>query len=113
MPRITIKIRTVDRYIFAAISTGQKKIETRAATPKYQKISVGDTLTFACGKDRLSKRVVSVERFRTIGAILKKYKPAGINPKTKTAKEARDMWLSFPGYREKIKEFGLLAWRLR
>lgn len=108
-----LKFRTVDRDVFKAIIDGKKKIETRAATPKYREVKAGDILTLACGRDKADMKVMSVEIFRTIGALLKKYKPSEINPKTETAKEARAMWHSFPGYDEKIKKFGLVAWKLR
>jgi len=108
-----IKIRTVDRYIFEAILKGRKKAETRAATPKYQAVKVGDILVFACGQERFTKKVKTVEKFKTISALLKKYRPEEINPKTKTAKEARAVWYSFPNYKEKIKQFGLVVWNLK
>lgn len=108
-----LKFRTVNRDVFKAVISGEKKIETRAATPKYREVKIGDVLTLVCGRDKADKKVVSVELFRSIGAILKKHKPVEINPDTKTAKEARAMWHSFPGYDEKIKKFGLVAWKLR
>jgi len=108
-----VKFRTVNRDIFLAIKTGKKKIETRAATPKYQAVAVGDTLVLVCGQEKLTKQVVAVEHFKTIGALLKKYPPKSINPQTKTAAEIRAMWYSFPGYQEKIKKYGLVAWRLK
>lgn len=46
-------------------------------------------------------------------AVFKKYKPVQINPKTRTPLEARKMWYSFPGYKEKIEKFGILVWRLK
>lgn len=108
-----LKFRTVNRDVFKAIINGKKNIETRAATPKYREVKVGDVLTLVCGRDQADMKVVSVELFRTIGALLKKYKPLEINPKTETVKEARAMWHSFPGYDEKIKQFGLVAWKLK
>lgn len=108
----TIKIRATDYGIFQAIADGKKKFETRAATPRYQNVEVGDVITLVCGKEKIKKEVKKVERFRTIGALLKKYKPEEINPFTRSAEEARDMWYSFPGYREKIEEYGLVVWRL-
>lgn len=108
-----LRIRSVDHDIFNAIADGSKVIETRAATSKYREVKVGEILTFICGKERLSKEVRSVEIFRTIGALLKKYRPETINPKFHSEKEVRKMWQRFPGYAEKIKKFGLVAWELK
>lgn len=107
-----LRFRSVNRDVFEAIKNGKKKIETRAATEKYRSIKAGDTIVFVCGKARFQKKVKKVEIFRTIGAILKKYKPVRINPNTLTGEEARAMWDSFPGYKEKIKKYGLIAFLL-
>lgn len=108
-----LKFRTVNSDVFTAILDGSKKIETRAATPKYRDVKVGDILVLTCGRKRIEKRVVKVELFKTIGALLKIYQPEEINPKICSSKEAREMWYSFPGYKEKIKKFGLVAWNLQ
>lgn len=110
---IILKFRTTNRDIFDAIVSGKKKIETRAATDKYRNVKVGDKLILVCGRKKIEKKVERVEYFKTIGTILKKYKPETINPKTHSAKEAREMWYGFPGYKEKIKKFGLVAWELK
>lgn len=109
MKKIVIRFRAVNKDIFEAIMSGKKKIETRAATSKYGNIKSKDMVVLVCGSKKIEKKVKKTEHFSSIGAILKKYKPETINPKTHTAKEARDMWNSFPGYEEKIKEFGLIA----
>ncbi len=113
MPDKILKINSKDRYIIDAIISGEKKIETRAATPKYREIKMGEKIILVCGSKKIKKEVIKVELFKTIGALLKKYKPEEINPKTHSAQEARAMWYSFPGYKEKIKEFGLVAWHLK
>jgi len=107
-----LKFRAINRDIFQAIIEGKKKFETRAATPKYTEIKVGDILTLVCGNEKVEKRVKKVEHFQTIGALLKKYKPQTINPFIRSDKEARAMWGSFPNYKEKIKQYGLVVWEL-
>ncbi len=109
----TIRFRAVNRDIFLAIKSGKKNIETRAATERYRDIQKGDVLILVCVKDKIRKQVKKVEHFKSLGAILKKYRPETINPKTKTVKEAREMWYSFPGYKEKIRRFGLMAITLK
>ncbi|HXK39727.1 MAG TPA: hypothetical protein VJ837_02765 [Candidatus Paceibacterota bacterium] len=108
----TMRFRAVNRDVFISIKRGKKKVETRAATPRYQEIAAGDTLRFVCGKEEFQKKVKSAQKFSSIRALLREYEPREINQKTKTESELRRMYASYPRYSEKLKKFGLLAFRL-
>ncbi len=110
---ITLRCRETDRYIFEAFCNGKKKVETRAATSRYQSIKAGDILRLVCGKDKFERRIKKVKVFKTVGTLLKKYKVSEINPKVKSAKELEAMFYGFSGYREKIKKYGLVALELK
>jgi len=84
-------------------------VETRAATKKYQKVEAGDVLVFVCGKERFEKRIKQMRHFRTITAMLRVHKVKDIAPDLTTAKELRATYDGYPGYREKIKKFGVVA----
>ncbi|MFH1146032.1 MAG: hypothetical protein V1707_03675 [bacterium] len=101
-----------DRANFDAIKSGKKKLETRAAVSKYRQIKAGDGITFICGRSKFKKRVVRAAVFKTITAMLKKYKVVEINPQVRTAKELQQMYLSYPRYPEKLKQYGLIVWEL-
>ncbi|MDD5590059.1 MAG: hypothetical protein PHQ47_02705 [Candidatus Portnoybacteria bacterium] len=107
-----LRFRDVNRDIFAAINDGRKKTETRAGSPKYRGIKAGDRLVLVCGKDRMEKVVKKVEKYAGIADLLKKHKPQEINPASKTAGELEEIYYSFPGYREKIKRYGLVVFEL-
>lgn len=109
---ITIRFRAVNRDIFLAIKNGTKMIETRAATKKYQKIQNGDVLIFVCGKNKFKKQIKNIEHFSSVKSLVKKYKPNAINPNAHSERELRGIYYTYPGYEEKIKEFGIVAWRL-
>jgi ASC-1-like (ASCH) protein len=111
--KIILRFRAINHDIFEAIVNGKKKIETRAATEKFRNIKAGDTVILVCGKERAEKKVIKVEIFKSIAEILKKYRPEDFNPKIHAAQEARDMWHSFPGYKEKILKYGLVVMRLK
>lgn len=108
-----LKTRTADRGIFEAIVAGRKRVETRAATARYRKIKAGDKIYLACGRDKIVRQVVAARVFPSVAGLLKKYRPGQINPTVKTAAELREMYNSFPGYREKLKKLGLIAWELK
>lgn len=103
----------INRDVFLMVKDGRKKTETRAATPKYKKIKEGDELIFSCDGERFTKRVSKIEHFSSIDTLLKVYAPEDIHPEKKTKEQIVAMYYSFPGYQEKIKEAGLLAFHLQ
>lgn len=107
-----LKFRRENRDIFEAIRTGAKKVETRACDEKFRDITVGDMVTLACEDDAFTKTVKGVEMFTTIETLLEKYSPKDINPACATEKDICEMYHSFPGYKEKIKKYGLIALEL-
>lgn len=107
-----IKFRAVNRDIFEAIRDGRKKIETRACDEKFRDITRGDAVTLMCEDDAFTKTVKSTEVFTTIEALLEKYAPQDINPACTTEEDICAMYYSFPGYKEKIEEHGLIALEL-
>ena len=108
-----LRFRAADRDIFDAIVNGKKKVETRAATQRYIGMHVGDTVVLICGTKKASKTVSAAKIYKSIGALLKKYKPQHIHPAYKTTKEITDMFYSFSGYRETIKKSGIIALELK
>lgn len=109
---IQLKFRIENKDIFDAIRNGFKKIETRAATQKYKNVKVGDTLEFVCDEERFSQEVAQVKYFATVQDLVKVYKPQDINPKTNTTEQLIAMYYTFPDYRDKIEEFGIVAFEL-
>lgn len=112
MKKYALLIRTIDRNIFEAIRSGKKKVETRAAIPRYRNIGRGDIVVFTCGKDKYEKKVKQARVFKSITIMLNKYKVKLIAPGLSSVKELRNMYYSFPNYREKLKKFGIIAWEL-
>lgn len=62
-----------------------------------------------CAGEWLEKKIARVERFASGGSLLKKYNPTDINPDIETKEGLIKMYRSFPGYEEKIREFGIVA----
>lgn len=106
---LRLNFRAADRDIFEAIRLGKKKIETRAGTEKYKDMKAGDKIVFVCRYKKFEKEIKKVERFKTIRALIKNYKPIEISPFCKTESELRGMYYSFPDYQDKIKKYGLIA----
>lgn len=108
-----VKFRVVDKDNFNDIKSGKKIYETRAATVKYRSFNVGDILEVSCGKDKVSKKIVAVSYYPSLTAMLKAIPLKKIMPDMKTEAEARKRWYGYPNYREKIKQNGLVALRLK
>jgi ASC-1-like (ASCH) protein len=112
MTKHLLRIRAVDRKFFEIIKTGQKTIETRAGTNKFQMIRTGDILKFVCGKESLERKVTKVSHFKTIEEMLRILGLAKIMPFAKSVDEAKKVYYSFPQYKEKIEKYGLVAFEM-
>jgi ASC-1-like (ASCH) protein len=108
-----LPVREADREIFNLIKTGEKKVETRAGGPKYQDIYKGDVVVFECGDDKFERTVAEVHKFNGVKSMLKRYKISDVHPLLKTEKELMDLYDSFPGYAERLKEYGIIAFKLK
>lgn len=109
MKQHILKIRAVDKDFFIFLRDGIKTIETRTATPKYQKIKEGDFLIFVCGNKKLKKKVKKVHLLGSVDKLLERFDFKKIMPHTSSKKEAKKIWHSFPGYKEKISKYGLIV----
>lgn len=107
-----IRFRAVDRNIFLDIKKKRKIIEIRAATERYSNIKKGDTLVFVCGREKFERKVKRARPARGAGALLRFYSFRQIRPDLKTKKEFIESYDSFPGYKQKIKKFGLMAFEI-
>lgn len=107
-----LTFRTTDRDKFEEIAKGIKTIETRAATQKYKAVQSGDSLTFVCGNDRLTKTVAKVEHFNSLEEMFSKLPLNSILPSAKNLNEAKKVYYDFPNYQEKIEATGIIAFSL-
>jgi len=107
--RFILRLRATDQMMFRDLKSGTKSVETRAATVRYARVAKGDELVFACGSLRVTKRVRRVEKFKSIKAMFKKVSYKKIMPRAESAAAAEKVWAKFPGYKEKIRESGIIA----
>jgi ASC-1-like (ASCH) protein len=108
-----IRFRAIDRERFEEVRSGRKSVETRAATIKYQPIIEGDTMTFVCGKEHFTLSVKKKNHFQSPKALFKTIPLKKVMPDLKSVTDAEKRYASYPGYAEKIKEFGLFAFELK
>ncbi len=99
-------------FSFKTLKNGSKNVETRAATDRYKNIAVGDKLIFVCGKNKFNKKVKKATVFKSIDCMLRIYKVKDIMPDYNSKKELEGAYFSYPGYREKIKKFGIIAFEI-
>ncbi|HEY4509276.1 MAG TPA: hypothetical protein VJC13_03330 [Candidatus Paceibacterota bacterium] len=108
-----LRFRKVNKADFERLRNGIKSVETRAASLKYRSLEEGDILIFVCGKDKFSKIIKKKYHFKSIDAMFKKIPFKKIWPEVKSAKEPEKIYYSYPNYEEKIKNFGILAFKLK
>lgn len=113
MTKYILKIRQVDKVVFDEIKNGSKTIETRAATDKYRGIQEGDILVFACGDEKLEKMVDKVDIYKSIDEMIRAIDFKSVMPFVDSIDEMKKVYFSFPNYKEKIKTFGLVAFKLK
>ena len=113
MKKYTLRFRAVNKDIFLDIKSGKKTVETRAATERYRNIKDGDLIVLVCGKERFEKIVKKAKIFKTIKALVGAYPIKKIMPNISTEKELQEAYYSYPDYKEKIKNFGLIALELK
>ena len=112
MSRYILRFRKINKDTFDFIKKGVKKVETRAATKRYKNINKGDTLIFVCGKGYFSRKIRQVKHFKSIDALARTYPVKKVMPQEKTLSGMKKKYYSFPGYRQKINQFGLLAFEV-
>lgn len=113
MKEWTLRFRVRDKNNFNEVKSGLKSIETRAASPRYQSIKEGDIVVFVCGDERFTREVAGVRRFKSISAMLKEIDYKKIMPSVGSEEEMIKIYHAYPNYKEKIKEFGLVALELK
>jgi ASC-1-like (ASCH) protein len=109
MKKFILKFNIVDKKNFLEIRDGLKVVETRAATPKYREVKVGDILVIVCGKERLERKVKRVLMFTSIGSMVKRIPYKKIMPSVQSLREMRQIYYGYPNYREKLKKHGVIA----
>lgn len=112
MKNWTLRFRVVDKVNFDEVKSGIKAIETRAATIKYQPIEVGDTLTFVCGKEKCMKKITKRYHWPSVNAMVKEIDFKKVMPSVSSVAEMKKAYASYPSYEQKIKEHGLLGFKL-
>jgi ASC-1-like (ASCH) protein len=112
MPNYRLVIREQDRHVFDEIVDGRKSIETRAATGKYAGVKTGDTLVFTCGTATVTKTVVSAAHYNDLDDLYNHLSLGKILPSARSVEEAKQIHLSFPGYKQKLKTHGIVAFEL-
>mgnify|MGYP001563984919 CR=1 FL=1 len=110
--KIILRFRITDKNNFNEIKDGLKTVETRAASTRYKDIQKGDNLIIVCEKERIMKKVQRVRYFKSIGSMFKAIPLKRIMPSVRSIADARKAYYSYHGYKEKIKEFGLVALEL-
>lgn len=107
-----LPFRATDKQMFDDVKSGLKSIETRAGTVAYQKIEAGDTLTLTCGKEKLVKAVKEVKHYSSLDEMFKELNLKDIMPRVDSIEEAKKIYYSFTGYRERLENDGVLAFIL-
>ncbi len=97
---------------FDEILSGIKKIETRAGGPKYDGVQIGDEMLFVCGDKKLFKKVDNMKYFKSVDGMVKLISFKDIMPNVMSVNEMKRIYNMYPGYNDRIKEYGIYAFYL-
>lgn len=98
------------------IRSGAKTIEGRCAAPIYTKIKAGDMVRFFYRtnvRDDVVCEVIRVSKYQTFKDMLMAEGVANCVPTTTSLEKALQIYHSFPKFREKELEYGVLAFQLK
>jgi len=105
-----LKFREEDADLFRAIADKKKRIEVRAGgKAEYERIAKGDTIRFCFGKNIAVRKVADVIRVPTLDALLERFTVGELAATMETKEAYRDRVVHFPGYAERIAEYGLIV----
>jgi len=99
---------------FAGIKSGGKTIETRAPDPSrpdkhYNSVQKGDLLVFVCEGEEITKEVTGVRLYKPWQEMFDHENLSEIQPETKSRQEAIEIYYGYPGYRQRLEKYGIIA----
>lgn len=110
--RQVLPFRAGDKADTENIKNGLKTIETRAGTVRYKDVKAGDTLVISCAGEKFEKTVKKVKHYDSIEALLTENDFKLIAPTAETVGDVYKMYASYPGYKDKIAKYGIMAFYL-
>ena len=79
---------------------------------KYHYLQPGDALLMLCGSDLVEKRIKKSLHFASVDQMLKQVDFKRILPSGRSVNDIQEIYSSFPGYKEKVRKFGLMAFEI-
>lgn len=101
----------VQEKYFNAIKSGSKVVEGRVNKPKYERLHVGQTVTFqnANGDEKFQAKVTFLHRYSTFKEYLEEETLERCLPGVECVEEGISIYHGFPGYEEDAKLLGVLG----
>lgn len=98
---------------FQMIQSGAKTWEGRCNTGMFKRIYAGDTITFACRDQLQLTEVLSVRVFDSFRQMLEDVGVKPMLPDVSNLDQATNIYLRIPGYAQKEREYGVVAFEVR
>jgi ASC-1-like (ASCH) protein len=110
-PDFTFIFRDQDTDLLEAIRSGKKKLEVRAWNPLYEKIKDSDRIWFTSESkvETFEAKLRRIVHVSSLDELLSKYPIEKLDPTASSEEAHKNRMLSFPEYRERIKQGGLFV----
>lgn len=107
----TVTLRIQQSYL-DYIRSGRKSVEGRVSTPQLASLKVNDIIKLECGRDFVNVKVVEVMRFPSFRQMLDSCGLDKCLPGCPSVKAGVAIYHGFPGYEEKARRHGVVAFRV-
>jgi ASC-1-like (ASCH) protein len=104
------------KEMYELVESGEKTMEGRVSEPSnpkknYLLMNIGDTIIFECleTKRRTKTKVVYKKHYKNVEECLNEQGLEKMLPGVNSIEEGINLYNNFPGYKERIKRFGIYA----
>jgi ASC-1-like (ASCH) protein len=110
MMKNILRLELQDQY-FHAIASGAKTVEGRLNSPKFKDVQVGMSICFSSQstEQTIVCVVQTIDRYQSFKDMLLAQGIGNMLPGITNLEQAIDIYESFPGYKDKVALYGVIA----
>lgn len=104
------RILTLKEPYFSQLSSCKKTVEWRSGK-NFEYYKIGDVITFINWNKQISKKIANIIKYSSLEEYIENEWLENILPWIKTKEDAVRIYEWIPGYKEKIKKYGIIAFK--
>ena len=104
------RILTLKEPYFSQLNSCKKTVEWRSGK-SFEYYKIGDVITFINWNKQISKKIANIIKYSSLEEYIENEWLENILPWIKTKEDAVKIYEWIPGYKEKIKKYGIIAFK--